>query len=43
MENHVQISNFPRNPAFVFIVYPPDSEKPEVSFVGIGKNIDANR
>lgn len=34
-------SKFPKNPAFVFHVYPPDSEKPEVSFVGIGKNIDA--
>lgn len=30
-----------RNPAFVFKVYPPNTEKPEVSFAGIGKNIDA--
>ncbi|OZU90071.1 cytochrome C biogenesis protein [Virgibacillus indicus] len=34
-------TNFPRNPAFVLLVYPPDSEKPEISFLGIGKNIDA--
>src|SRR5699024_533235 len=30
-----------RNPAFVFKVYPPNTEKPEISFAGIGKNIDA--
>jgi len=30
-----------RNPAFVFKVYPPNIEKPEISFAGIGKNIDA--
>lgn len=34
------ISKFPRNPAFVFLIYPPNETKPEVSFVGIGKNID---
>lgn len=34
-------TNYPRNPAFVFKVYAPDIEKPEVSFAGIGKNIDA--
>jgi cytochrome c biogenesis protein len=34
-------TNFPRNPAFVFLVYPPDSETPEVSFIGVGANIDA--
>jgi cytochrome c biogenesis protein len=34
-------SKFPRNPAFVMEVFPPDSDKGEVSFVGIGKNIDA--
>lgn len=34
-------SKYPRNPAFVFFIYPPDSAKAEVSFVGIGKNIDA--
>jgi len=34
-------TNYPRNPAFVFKVYPPGEEKPEVSFAGIGKNIDA--
>lgn len=34
-------TNHPRNPAFVFFVYPPESDKPEVSFAGIGKNIDA--
>ncbi len=35
------ISKFPRNPAFVFNINSPDSEEGEVSFVGIGKNIDA--
>lgn len=35
------VSKFPRNPAFVFTVIPPDSDKREVSFVGIGQNIDA--
>ncbi|WP_156289269.1 cytochrome c biogenesis protein ResB [Oceanobacillus salinisoli] len=34
-------TNFPRNPAFVFLVYPPNSESAEVSFLGIGRNIDA--
>ena len=34
-------TKFPRNPAFVFKVFPPDSDKGEVSFIGIGKNIDA--
>ena len=31
----------PRNPAFVFKVFPPDQEKPEISFLSIGQNIDA--
>src|SRR5690625_571844 len=31
----------PRNPAFVFFVYPPNTDKPEVSFAGIGINIDS--
>ncbi len=35
------VSKFPRNPAFVFNVIPPDEDKGEISFVGIGKNIDA--
>lgn len=35
------VSNYPRNPAFVFNVFPPDSDESEISFVGIGKNIDA--
>ena len=35
-------SNYPRNPAFVFFYYPNESDNPEVSFVGIGKNIDAS-
>ncbi|WP_407268739.1 cytochrome c biogenesis protein ResB [Radiobacillus sp. PE A8.2] len=35
-------SNFPRNPAFVFFVYPPDETEPEISFAGIGKNIPAS-
>ncbi|MBD1222648.1 cytochrome c biogenesis protein ResB [Virgibacillus halodenitrificans] len=42
-DNNIPASktNFPRNPAFVLLVYPPDSEEAEVSFLGIGKNIDA--
>lgn len=35
------LSKFPKNPAFVFHLFPPDSNVGEVSFVGIGKNIDA--
>lgn len=35
------VSKFPRNPAFVLEVTPPDSDESELSFVGIGKNIDA--
>ncbi|PAV29532.1 cytochrome C biogenesis protein [Virgibacillus profundi] len=34
-------TNFPRNPAFVLMVYPPGSDQAEISFLGIGKNIDA--
>lgn len=34
-------TKYPRNPAFVFKVYPPNDENPEISFAGIGKNIDA--
>src|SRR5690625_1832130 len=34
-------TKFPRNPAFVIFVYPPNTESPEISFIGIGKNIDA--
>ncbi|GGK06431.1 cytochrome c biogenesis protein [Lentibacillus kapialis] len=34
-------TNYPRNPAFVFSVNPPDNEESEMSFVGIGKNVDA--
>lgn len=43
LDNGVPTSetNFPRNPAFVLMVYPPESDSPEVSFLGIGKNIDA--
>ncbi|UOQ42666.1 cytochrome c biogenesis protein ResB [Halobacillus salinarum] len=38
----VSKSKYPRNPAFVFKVYPPgNNSDPEVSFVGIGANIDA--
>ncbi|WP_068671975.1 cytochrome c biogenesis protein ResB [Oceanobacillus sp. Castelsardo] len=33
-------TNFPRNPAFVFSIYSEGNDKPEVSFVGIGRNID---
>ena len=35
------VTKFPRNPAFVFSVYAPGSDDGEVSFLGIGKNIDA--
>lgn len=34
-------TKYPRNPALVLFVYPPDSDEAEVSFIGIGKNIDA--
>ena len=34
-------TNYPRNPAFVLLVYPPEEDSPEVSFLGIGRNIDA--
>lgn len=34
-------TKYPKNPAFVFLVHPPNADKPEVSFAGIGKNIDA--
>lgn len=34
-------TNYPRNPAFVLLVYPPESNDPEISFLGIGRNIDA--
>lgn len=34
------VTKFPKNPAFVFHVFPPGEEEGEVSFVGIGKNID---
>lgn len=36
-------TKYPRNPAFVFFVYPPGSEKAEVSFLGIGKNVDPSK
>lgn len=35
------ISKYPRDPAFVLEVLAPDEEEPEMSFIGIGKNIDA--
>ncbi|MFD1413895.1 cytochrome c biogenesis protein ResB [Oceanobacillus jeddahense] len=34
-------TDYPRNPAFVVTVYPPGSDEGEVSFLGIGMNIDA--
>ncbi|WP_439649455.1 cytochrome c biogenesis protein ResB [Lentibacillus daqui] len=34
-------SDKPKNPAFVFFVYPPDSDKPETSFVGLDGSISA--
>ncbi|GIO22588.1 cytochrome c biogenesis protein ResB [Oceanobacillus sp. J11TS1] len=39
--NPASETDHPRNPAFVVTVYPPDSDEGEVSFLGIGKNIDA--
>lgn len=33
-------TKYPRNTAFVFSVYPPDSDEGELSFLGIGQNID---
>ncbi|GGP10411.1 cytochrome c biogenesis protein ResB [Oceanobacillus neutriphilus] len=39
--NPASETDFPRNPAFVVTVYPPDSEEGEVSFLGVGRNIDA--
>ena len=30
-------TNYPRNPAFVMMVYPPNESEPEISFLGIGK------
>ena len=36
----VSVSKYPKNPAFVFKVYPPGKSDPEVSFIGIGANID---
>src|SRR5699024_4987996 len=33
-------SNDPWHPAFVFKVYSPDNERPEISFAGLGRNID---
>ncbi|WP_164218200.1 cytochrome c biogenesis protein ResB [Virgibacillus sp. YIM 98842] len=39
--NPASETNFPRNPGFVFLVYPPESDTAEVSFIGIGRNIDA--
>lgn len=34
-------TNNPKNPAFVLSVMPPGSDSAEVSFIGIGRNIDA--
>ncbi|SER14318.1 cytochrome c biogenesis protein [Gracilibacillus ureilyticus] len=36
-------TNYPRNPAFVFFVYPPGEEEPEVSFIGIRQNLDPSQ
>ncbi|MCP3032679.1 cytochrome c biogenesis protein ResB [Halobacillus sp. A1] len=40
----VSVSKYPRNPAFVFNVYPPGESdgEPEVSFAGIGANVDGS-
>ncbi len=35
-------SKYPRYPAFVFLVYPPEIDEPEKSFLGIGFNLDPN-
>ncbi|WP_186578320.1 cytochrome c biogenesis protein ResB [Aquibacillus kalidii] len=34
-------SKYPRNPAFVFFVYPPNQGEPEISFAGIGRNVSS--
>ncbi|MDO6449446.1 cytochrome c biogenesis protein ResB [Oceanobacillus profundus] len=34
-------TNNSKNPAFVLLVYPPGSDSAEVSFIGIGRNVDA--
>lgn len=34
-------TKFPRNPAFVINVYPPNEDEAETSFIGLGKNVDA--
>lgn len=36
------LTKYPRNPAFVFEIQGPEQKEPEVSFAGIGKNIDAS-
>jgi cytochrome c biogenesis protein len=36
------VTKYPRNPAFVFNVYPPGEEEAETSFLGIGANIGAS-
>lgn len=33
-------SSYPRNPAFVFAVHPPEGGETEVSYAGIGQNVD---
>lgn len=33
-------TNYNRNPAFVFSIYPPDDDEGEFSFLGVGMNID---
>ncbi|MYL28612.1 MULTISPECIES: cytochrome c biogenesis protein ResB [Halobacillus] len=37
----VSVSKYPRNPAFVFQLFPPGESEPETSFLGIGANVDA--
>src|SRR5699024_9493333 len=32
-------SKYPRNPAFVLIIHPPDNGAKEINFLGIGRNI----
>ncbi|KGP93174.1 cytochrome C biogenesis protein [Pontibacillus chungwhensis BH030062] len=35
-------SKYPKDPAFVFHVYPPGQVEPEVNFLAIGSNLDPN-
>ena len=45
LENGEPCSNskIPRNPAFIFNLFPPDSDEGEISFVGLDVNLDATQ